>query len=81
MANKICSSSMLRSAPTAPLAPENEAVYTEHDQAAREQAGRETDDRFREALRRGETSGDFVVLDEHGNEIIDALPSKTIFDF
>lgn len=81
MANKIHLSSMLRPAPTAPLAPENEAVYTEHDQLTREQAGREIDDRFREALRRGETSGDVVFLDEQGNEVKGALSDKTIFDF
>lgn len=51
------------------------------EQANRECAGREIDARFREALRRGETSGDFVILDEEGDEIIDALPSKSIFDF
>ena len=72
---------LLRPAPAVPrIAPAAEAPPAEGDQLAHELAGREIDARFREALQRGETSGDIVVLDDQGNEIVGALSSKTIFD-
>ena len=70
MANKNNPGALLQPAPQARPALKNDVIEN----------GREIDDRFREALRRGETSGDFVVLDEHGNEIVGALSSKAIFD-
>lgn len=50
------------------------------DRLTHELAAHELEARFRDALARGEISGDFVMLDENGNEIKDALPRKTIFD-
>lgn len=38
------------------------------------------DERFREAIQRGDINGDVVFLDERGNEIKDSLSNKTIFD-
>jgi len=80
MAKKTLSSSLIHPTRQALPAPEDEATYAETDQFTREQAGREIDARFREALRRGDTRGDVVFLDEQGNEIKNALSSKTIFD-
>ena len=81
MATKSFFGILLRPAPTVlRSAPEAEAPPAEGDQLARELAGREIDARVREALQRGETSGDVVVLDDQGNEIVGALSSKTIFD-
>lgn len=81
MATKSFFGILLRPASTVPRsASEAESPPVEGDQLAREQAGREIDARFREALQRGETSGDVVVLDDQGNEIVGALSSKTIFD-
>lgn len=70
MANKMRPNGLFRSAPQSQPAPKSEAAENEQS----------IDDRFRAALRRGETSGDFVVLDDQGNEIVGALPSKSIFD-
>ena len=50
------------------------------DRLTRELAGQELEARFRDALARGEISGDCVKLGEDGNEIKDAFPTKTIFD-
>lgn len=69
MANKARPGSLVRLAPQSQTAPKNDT-----------DDGQSIDDRFRAALRRGETSGDFVVLDDQGNEIVGALPSKSIFD-
>jgi len=70
MANKTRLSGLLRPTPQAQPAPRNEEAEDEQS----------IDDRFREAIRLGKTSGDFVVLDEHGDEIVGAFPSKSIFD-
>lgn len=63
--------------------PEQEALPLQRttDRLTNELAGQELEARFRDALALGEISGDCVKLDENGNEIKDAFPTKTIFDF
>lgn len=46
-----------------------------------ETAPDDLDERFREAIQRGDTSGDVVIPDEQGIEIKNAPACKTIFDF
>ena len=81
IANKIQPGSLVQSVLEGYPVSGNEEVGKRIDQMPRELKGHDIDERFREALRRGETSGDFVILDEYGNEIVNALPSKSICDF
>lgn len=65
------------------------AAHSAKDKAVQAQDGRtgetipdddDLDERFREAIQRGDMNGDVVFLDEQGSEIKNALSNKTIFD-
>lgn len=57
-----------------------EEMQTAIDRLTHELAARELDRRFRNALERGETDGDILIVDEHGQEVKAASAPVTIFD-
>ena len=62
-------SSLFHKAPPATRDEQEQATQAAVEKLTRELAAAELDTRFREALARGEITGDIVAVDEQGHEI------------